>query len=132
MYIFTTFTFARCGDNLYSGHASQLLSLAVSIQTYIINLMLRGEKRRRYVLLATSVLWSSVLIVGFYVVLSRMHYTVDVLMSFFLVPTVWLAWTSVSWPTDVPSSNEEKRASFKACKNSFLDLSREGMDALCN
>ena len=129
-YIFTTFTFARCGDNLYSGHASQLLSLAVSIQTYIINLMLREKKRRRYVhLLATSILWSSVLIVGFYVVLSRMHYTVDVLMSFFLVPTVWLAWASVSWPTApaVPS-----RASFKACKNSFLDLSREGMDALCN
>lgn len=134
-YIFTTFTFARCGDNLYSGHASQLLSLAVSIQTYIINLMLREKKRRRYVhLLATSILWSSVLVVGFYVVLSRMHYTVDVLMSFFLVPTVWLAWTSVSWPTApaVPSSNEEKRESFKACKNSFLDLSRGGMDALCN
>ena len=85
-------------------------------------------------LLATSILWSSVLVVGFYVVLSRMHYTVDVLMSFFLVPTVWLAWTSVSWPTApaVPSSNEEKRESFKACKNSFLDLSRGGMDALCN
>jgi hypothetical protein len=124
--IFTTFTFARCGDNLYSGHASNLLSLAVTIQTYFINLMLRKRKDgggRYQHLLATVVLWTIVLVVAFYVVISRMHYTVDVLMSFFLVPTVWLAWSNVSWPTSASStSNEGRRSSFKACKNSFLDL----------
>ncbi len=124
--IFTTFTFARCGDNLYSGHVSNLLSLAVAIQTYYINLMLTGRKDGggSYLhLLATVVLWTIVLAVAFYVVISRMHYTVDVLMSFFLVPTVWLAWSNVSWPTAASSiSNDGNRSSFKACKNSFLDL----------
>lgn len=95
--IFTTFAFARCGDKLYSGHAILLLSLAVSIQTYIINLMLR-KKRVRY-LLSVFALWSTVLVLGSYVILSRMHYTVDVLMSFFLVLAVWLAWSNVSMPS---------------------------------
>ena len=42
--IFTTFTFGRCGDNMFSGHASSLLSFATAIQTYNINLMLGGRK----------------------------------------------------------------------------------------
>eukprot|EP00577_Skeletonema_sp_RCC1716_P017465 CAMPEP_0113432712 /NCGR_PEP_ID=MMETSP0013_2-20120614/34419_1 /TAXON_ID=2843 ORGANISM="Skeletonema costatum, Strain 1716" /NCGR_SAMPLE_ID=MMETSP0013_2 /ASSEMBLY_ACC=CAM_ASM_000158 /LENGTH=283 /DNA_ID=CAMNT_0000322099 /DNA_START=156 /DNA_END=1003 /DNA_ORIENTATION=+ /assembly_acc=CAM_ASM_000158 len=91
----TNFTFARCGDNLYSGHASNLLSFAVTIQTYYINLILKKRKdgSGRYLqMLATVTLWTTVLVVGFYIVISRMHYTVDVLLSFFLVPTVWLAW----------------------------------------
>mmetsp|Transcript_23651 Transcript_23651/g.36591 ORF Transcript_23651/g.36591 Transcript_23651/m.36591 type:complete len:315 (-) Transcript_23651:41-985(-) len=118
--IFTNFTFARCGDNLYSGHASNLLSFAVTIQTYYINLILKKRKdgSGRYLqMLATVTLWTTVLVVGFYIVISRMHYTVDVLLSFFLVPTVWLAWSNVSWPTPATSTSN-----FKACKNSFLDL----------
>lgn len=31
--VWTTATFARCGDNIYSGHAGQLLSLAVCVQS---------------------------------------------------------------------------------------------------
>lgn len=123
--IFTNFTFARCGDNLYSGHASNLLSFSLAVQTYYINLILKRRKdgSGRYLqLLATFALWTTVIVVGFYIVISRMHYTVDVLMSFFLVPTVWLAWSNVSWPTKASSSN------FKACKNSFLDLA-EANDA---
>lgn len=118
--IFTNFTFARCGDNLYSGHASNLLSFALSVQTYYINLILKRRKdgSGRYLQqFATLVLWTTVTVVGFYIVISRMHYTVDVLMSFFLVPTVWLAWSNVSLPT-----NASYTANFKACKNSFLDL----------
>eukprot|EP00574_Skeletonema_japonicum_P002706 CAMPEP_0201728802 /NCGR_PEP_ID=MMETSP0593-20130828/17179_1 /ASSEMBLY_ACC=CAM_ASM_000672 /TAXON_ID=267983 /ORGANISM="Skeletonema japonicum, Strain CCMP2506" /LENGTH=312 /DNA_ID=CAMNT_0048221021 /DNA_START=194 /DNA_END=1128 /DNA_ORIENTATION=- len=119
--VFTNFTFARCGDNLYSGHASNLLSFALSVQTYYINLILRRRNDgtgKHLQLLATVVMWTTVLIVGFYIIISRMHYTVDVLMSFFLVPSVWLAWSNVSWPTKASSTS----SSFKACKNSFLDL----------
>ena len=118
--IFTNFTFARCGDNLYSGHASNMLSFALSVQTYYINLILKRKKDesgKHFQLLATVALWTTVIVVGFYIIISRMHYTVDVLMSFFLVPNVWLAWSNVSWPTKASPPS-----SFKACKNSFLDL----------
>jgi fumarate reductase subunit D len=118
--IFTNFTFARCGDNLYSGHASNLLSFALSVQTYYINLILKSQKDGSVMyrqLLATFALWITVIVVGFYIIISRMHYTVDVLMSFFLVPSVWLAWSNVSWPTKASSASN-----FKACKKSFLDL----------
>ena len=126
--IFTNFTFARCGDNLYSGHVSNMLSLAIAIQTYMIN----GSGRKKtkesdvdyFQLLATITLWSTVLVVSVYVVVSRMHYTVDVLVSSFLVPLTWLSWSNVSWPTPPLSTEEERRGSsgFKA-KNSYLDFS---------
>ena len=115
--IFTTFTFARCGDNLYSGHVSQLLSLALTIQTYMIS---RQKRMIRYVL--SIILWIAVLVVGAYVVISRMHYSVDVLISFFLCITTWLSWSNVSWPTPQKDLRERRGSSFKACKNSFLDL----------
>jgi len=124
--IFTNFTFARCGDNLYSGHVSNMLSLGIAIQTYMIN----GKKKKKtkgsdYLqLLAIFTLWSTVLVVSIYVVISRMHYTVDVLVSSFLVPLTWLAWSNVSRPTPPLTTEEERRgsSSFKA-KNSLLDFS---------
>ena len=117
--IFTTFPFSRCGDNLYSGHVSQLLSLALTIQTYMIS---RRQKRMvRYVL--SIILWIAVLVVAAYVVISRMHYSVDVLISFFLSITTWLSWSNVSWPTPLKDLGVRPGdSSFKACKNSFLDL----------
>ena len=112
--IFTTFPFSRCGDNLYSGHVSQLLSLALTIQTYMIS---RQKRMMRCVL--SIILWIAVLVVAAYVVISRMHYSVDVLISFFLSTTIWLSWSNVSWPTP---PKDLRVISFKACKNSFLDL----------
>ena len=130
--IFTNFTFARCGDNLYSGHVSNMLSLAIAVQTYMINGKKKKKKKKKkktkgsdYLqLLATFTLWVTVLVVSVYVVISRMHYTVDVLVSSFLVPLTWLAWSNVSWPTPPLTTEEERRgsSSFKA-KNSLLDFS---------
>ena len=104
-----------------------MLSLAIAIQTYMINgrkKKTKGSAADYLQLLATFTLWSTVLVVSIYVVISRMHYTVDVLVSTFLVPLTWLAWSNVSWPTPPLSTVEERRgSSMKSCKNSDLDFS---------
>ncbi|GMH99599.1 hypothetical protein TrST_g10788 [Triparma strigata] len=85
--IYTHWTFARCGDNIYSGHVGQLLSLVFFIQTYII----QGNS-----LLKTILLWTTAILLSFYVIVSRLHYTVDVVLAWFLVSSVWVAWYTVS------------------------------------
>jgi hypothetical protein len=89
-------TFARCGDNIYSGHASQLLSLAVTIQSYNFAPLNVGSTRW---LVMTVVLWVTIVMLSFYIVVSRLHYTVDVMLAWFLVPMVWLSWNAVSGPS---------------------------------
>jgi hypothetical protein len=91
--IWTTFTLARCGDNIFSGHACHLLSAALCIQTYVLPIQF-GRTPRIYWIL-TAALWLSIPCLCFYVVVSRMHYTVDVVLSCFLVPSVWFAWTGI-------------------------------------
>ena len=98
--IFTTWTFARCGDNIFSGHASNLLSLAICIQCYVLALpSVSGTVGSPRYLILTASFWALVAALSFYIVVSRLHYTVDVVLSWFLVPTVWLAWGAVSGPS---------------------------------
>ena len=108
--IWTTNTFARCGDNIYSGHASHLLSLAVVIQSYFFTqpAIGGGVGSMRYWIL-TGILWSLIVLMSFYVVVSRLHYSVDVMLAWFLVPMVWLSWNTVSGPSVFEEVEEKKK-----------------------
>lgn len=48
-----------------------------------------------------------VVLMSFYVVVSRLHYSVDVMLAWFLVPMVWLSWNSVSGPSIFEEEEEE-------------------------
>lgn len=106
--IWTTFTLARCGDNIFSGHAGHLLSPALCIQTYF--LPMKFSKQGAAYRILTAALWISVVCLSFYVVVSRMHYTVDVLVSCFLVPSVWFAWVGVTGGSSSSSSGEAEKS----------------------
>lgn len=89
--IWTTWTFARCGDNIFSGHASHLFSMALCVQAYYLPMKYCGTQLK----CLTAGLWGSVAFLCFFIVVSRMHYTVDVLLACFLVPSVWCAWVGI-------------------------------------
>lgn len=97
--IWNTWTFARCGDNIYSGHASHLMSLALCIQTYF--LPMRYWRASYTYWFCTAAMWISVVGLNFYIIVSRMHYTVDVLIACFLVPSLWFAWVGVTGPCGI-------------------------------
>ena len=113
--IWTTNTFARCGDNIYSGHASHLLSLAVVVQTYVLTnpAIGGGVGGARYWCLS-AILWVFIVLMSFYVVVSRLHYSVDVMLAWFLVPMVWLSWNTVSGPSVFTTEIEEEREKEKS------------------
>ena len=94
--IWNTWTFARCGDNIYSGHACHLLSLTLCIQTYFLPMRCRRESYTYRI--CTATMWISVVGLCFYIIISRMHYTVDVLICCYLVPSLWFAWVQVAGP----------------------------------
>jgi hypothetical protein len=97
--VWTTWTFARCGDNIFSGHASQLLSLVCVIQSYVMTQRhVGGVGSSRWAVLSAA-LWTATVMLSFYIVIARLHYTVDVVLAWIVVPTVWLAWGQVSGPS---------------------------------
>ena len=102
--IWTTWTFARCGDNIFSGHASHLVSLALCVQAYYLPMKFGGLAYK----FLSACLWVLVVCLCFFIVVSRMHYTVDVLTACFLVPSVWFAWVGIVLAGDVGQSRAEK------------------------
>jgi len=94
--VLTTFTFRRCGDNIFSGHASNLVSLCIIIQAYVFRLP-AIRKREALFWLCSILLWSGALLESLYIVVARLHYTVDVVLACFLVLSVWFAYLPGHW-----------------------------------
>lgn len=94
--IWTTWTFARCGDNIFSGHASHLVSLGLCVQAYYLPMKSGGVHYK----CLSACLWACVVCLSFFIVVSRMHYTVDVVLACFLVPSVWFAWIGIVLQAD--------------------------------
>ena len=82
--VLTTFTFRRCGDNIFSGHASNLISLCIIMQRYIFGLPAIRRSRSLYYALSFT-LWLLAMGELFYIIVARLHYTVDVVLALFLV-----------------------------------------------
>ncbi|GMI23427.1 hypothetical protein TeGR_g3257, partial [Tetraparma gracilis] len=94
--VLTTFTFRRCGDNIFSGHTSNLISLCVIIQAYV--LQIPAIRKRPALFFGLSVfLWLGATLEMFYIVAARLHYSVDVVLALFLVISTWLAYMPGHW-----------------------------------
>ncbi|GMI37246.1 hypothetical protein TrCOL_g10039 [Triparma columacea] len=94
--VLTTFTFRRCGDNIFSGHASNLISLCIIVQAYIFKLPWISRSPTLFYALSFS-LWTLAVGECFYIVVARLHYTVDVVLALFLCVSVWLAYIPTHW-----------------------------------
>jgi hypothetical protein len=94
--VLTTFTFRRCGDNIFSGHASNLISLCIIIQCYVFRLPAIHKRKHLFWALSFT-LWGGAFAECFYIVVARLHYTVDVVLACFLVILSWLAYLPTHW-----------------------------------
>ena len=81
-----------CGDLIFSGHTLGLLLPTLIIQRYFGGWIVK-------------VMWANTLLGSILVILSRLHYGVDVALTFFVVPTIWFMYNTIA---DHPDTYEDE------------------------
>jgi len=77
----------NCGDLIFSGHQFQVMTLTLGVTHYR-----HGLCNIRWLrTLAVWVLWLSVVAQVYFIIGSRNHYSVDVVVSGYFAPTLWFA-----------------------------------------
>lgn len=82
--MFTTFTYDRCGDLMFSGHSLVVMMCAMVWSTY--NLLLDKRLSR----LGCISAWAVSLTIFMFILITRNHYTIDVLISVYVTGTIWV------------------------------------------
>jgi hypothetical protein len=72
-----------CGDMIFSGHTLSLLLPTLCVQHYFHGWL-------------TYVMWVLVIFCAFMIIITRLHYTVDVILSFIIYPLVWFSYHAVA------------------------------------
>ncbi|KAF9975813.1 sphingomyelin synthase [Actinomortierella ambigua] len=90
---FTTFTLHRCGDCMFSGHT---VIFVISALVWSSHGYHRFPRRYRWLGIA-CVIFAWILCIGsaLIVIANRAHYTVDVLVAFYVAGGNWYIWTYV-------------------------------------
>jgi len=88
-FLFGGFT---CGDLIFSGHTIGLLLPTLIIQHYFSGIII-------------LVMWINTIVGSVLVVFSRLHYGVDVIITFFVLPCIWFIYHSIS---EHPDSFEDE------------------------
>ncbi len=81
--IFTRVSFTMCGDLIFSAHASQGIAVTLIVTSFSKNRLLK------------AVMWIITIPYTFLVIASRLHYTVDVILAYYLSISVWLAFQTL-------------------------------------
>ncbi|KAJ1901649.1 hypothetical protein LPJ66_000617 [Kickxella alabastrina] len=84
--VFTTFTMHRCGDAIYSGHTLIFVICAMVWSSF--------APRNWIGRLLTAFAWALCLAGSLIVIANRAHYTIDVLLAWYIGPG---AWYTVAW-----------------------------------
>ena len=72
-----------CGDMIFSGHTLALLIPTLIVQHYFPGWL-------------TYVMWICAIFTAFMIIFTRLHYTVDVVLSFIIYPAIWFAYHAVA------------------------------------
>ena len=72
-----------CGDLIFSSHTMYALTVVCMFTDYL-------PKHSRNNILFITFLWSVAVALGLLAIAQRSHYTVDVIIAFYVVPLVWI------------------------------------------
>jgi hypothetical protein len=72
-----------CGDMIYSGH-----SMAILMPTMIVQHYFKGW--------FVYVMWVGVILTALMIIVTRLHYSVDVILSFIIYPSLWWMYHAVA------------------------------------
>ncbi|KAJ2778334.1 hypothetical protein H4R18_004665 [Coemansia javaensis] len=84
--VFTTFTLHRCGDAIYSGHTLIFVVCAMTWASF--------APRTAAGRALTAAAWALCVAGSLVVIANRAHYTIDVLLAWYIAPG---AWHTVAW-----------------------------------
>ncbi|KAM0676979.1 hypothetical protein BDAP_002450 [Binucleata daphniae] len=82
--MFTTFNYHRCGDMIFSGHTLIITICALTWSSY--DLLVEPRISR----IACMLVWLTTFTICFSIILTRNHYSIDVLLSFYVTGSVWI------------------------------------------
>lgn len=85
--------FRGCGDLVFSSHAMFVVLCALTVQRYSDNKWLK------------RVWWTCVVVLGGLVVAARKHYTLDIVVAWYTVPLIWIAY-EYHFPDKLPAEFE--------------------------
>lgn len=80
----TSFTYNRCGDLMFSGHTLMVSICVFTWHSY------RILNDKRLSMLACVMAWVTGVVILLLILVSRNHYTVDVLLGFYITGCVWI------------------------------------------
>ena len=86
-----------CGDLMFSGHMATALTACCCLSKYFQNCFGLSDLQNRW---ARAVWWLLAALEAVLIVVSRQHYTVDVVVSLYTTPLVW-AYSEHVWPDDI-------------------------------
>eukprot|EP01083_Nonionella_stella_P287858 979935_1 len=86
--LFRTDAFTGCGDLIFSSHTLLVITMALTFQRY------------NKLSVVKVVAWAVAVFLSFFAIASRSHYTVDVVIAWYVTPMIWFIWGRI-WK-DVP------------------------------
>lgn len=107
----------NCGDLIFSGHMLQAVTCTLVVQFYATYIL-----PDRIAMLLMITLWCLMPLQIFFVLSTRNHYSVDVVVASYLAPLNWLAWIHF-FPTDgVPGDPRHESVEKDGMRNEPLIL----------
>jgi hypothetical protein len=100
----------NCGDSIFSGHLTLTLSVLMAAHKYTPGVWQVSVVTRRWVVLALA---AAIVAQACFIVAFRNHYTVDVVLALYVVPTMWVSLEVMSGTEDL-SPDAKAVASCKA------------------
>ncbi|EPR79769.1 sphingomyelin synthetase, partial [Spraguea lophii 42_110] len=82
--ILSEFNFSRCGDNIYSGHTLICMFLAFTCTSY------KYFNNFYYNIIMNVIVWLLAMTSIIFLLLGRIHYTVDVVLSIYISIGIWI------------------------------------------
>lgn len=82
--MFTTFSYNRCGDVMFSGHALIITLCALTWSSY--DLLVKKQLSN----VACLFVWITTITTYIFIILTRNHYSIDVLLSVYITGSVWI------------------------------------------
>jgi len=80
-----------CGDLIFSSHTMLALCFVLSLHYYLKHFV----SPLKYYLIMYGIYWPSMIILGFFIIAARKHYTVDVVVAFYIAPLLYHASFSI-------------------------------------
>ncbi|MES1909663.1 MAG: hypothetical protein MHM6MM_002365 [Cercozoa sp. M6MM] len=97
--VFRLDAFKGCGDLIFSSHTLMAITCALLLTKY-------AYQKGRWPKWAIALVWCTILALGLFIVAGRKHYSVDVIVAWYVVPMVWLLLDHY-WPDKtLPNFNE--------------------------